>query len=534
MNLKSLIVDDEIHIVKNLQAVLPWKEMGYMTVETAVNGQEALDIVTQHGEVDLILCDIKMPVMDGLTFINQLRGQNDTCEIILLTGFQEFSYAQKAIEYRVREYILKPIDYLKLEDTIYRLTKQIKHQKQSKMTQKKMDSIADLAYEKVFYDVIMNYSSAQTYTLNLNEDKNELQSKQFYLILIHIEEYFKKSMEWSQNEKKLWNFAVKNVLHEKLVYFVDRSTVLQTRDGEWCVILERDSNTFHKNNINEMMEHLEETVLKYLKFKINTVHWEKPITMTLLSDTYQKLQAIIVLSSNKAYAPKEASANSTSHFSMWNVVKELITGLKQSDRNKVEAGLDHLIKEINRITEHSYQTAQQVLHFMILHFIREMNELGIIDAEEEQRFWNMLKHSSSVNDLLQAINDLVYFCLDKISSKKSSDVLMISAGDYIQHHISSDLSIDELSDYLKISPSYFSLLFKQHFHMTFVEYVTKQRLDLAKSLLIMTENSITKIGKMIGYAERRYFTKVFQKYEGLSPSEYRLKFSEVKDGLNSR
>ncbi|MFS1512169.1 response regulator transcription factor [Chengkuizengella sp. SCS-71B] len=530
MKFKSLIVDDEIHIVKNLQKVLPWQEMGFISVETAVNGQEAIDIMTSDGGIDLILCDIKMPVMDGLTFIKKLREVNKECEILLLTGFQEFQYAQKAIEYRVSEYILKPIDYLKLEDTIHRLTKHIKHRKQSIVTQQKFDSISDLAYEKVFYDMVMNYSSSQMYTLGLNEDTNLIQSKHYQFCLIHIEDYFKKSMDWSKKEKTLWNFAVRNVLHETLVEFIDRPIVLQTRDGEWSVIYECDLKTYQEIDTNHYMKHLEEMVQKYLKFKINTVVWDKAVTMSLLSDTYQKLQSVLVFRSNKLYVKQESQSDSTSQFSMWYVAKELITGLKQSDSHKVELGLEHLIEEINNITQHSYQTAQQVLHFMILHLIREMKELDIIRSEDEQKYWKMLKHSISINDLLQAINELVYFCLDKICNKKSSDVLMISAGDYIQHHISSDLSIDELSNYLKISPSYFSLLFKQHFQMTFIEYVTKQRLDLAKSLLIMTDHSITKIGKMIGYAERRYFTKVFQKNEGLSPSEYRLKFRD--EGVN--
>ncbi|NDI34186.1 response regulator transcription factor [Chengkuizengella sediminis] len=527
MKLKALIIDDEIHIVKNLQVVLPWKEMGYNTVKTAVNGQEAIDIENKHGKLDLILCDIKMPVMDGLTFIKHLREQNKDCEVILLTGFQEFQYAQKAIQYRVREYILKPIDYIKLEDTIYRITKNIKHRKQQNMTQQKFDNITDLAYEKVFYDVIMNYSS---HSLSFNEEINVLQSKQFNFFLIDIEDYFKKSMEWSQNEKKLWNFAVKNVLHETLIEFVEKPIVLQTRDGEWCVILERDSEKlFQREEMLELTEDLQNMVNKYLKLKINMVVWDKTVSMRSLSETYKKLQSVLVLKSNKHYSDKENQFDSVSDFSLWNTLKELITGLKQSDRGKVDVSLKQIVKEIKVITENSYQTAQQVLHFMFLHLIREMNELEIITSQEEQKYWVMLQHSSSVNDLLKAMNELNTFCLDKICSKKSSDVMMISAGDYIQHHISSDLSIDELSDYLKISPSYFSLLFKQHFQMTFVEYVTKQRLDLAKSLLIMTDNSITKIGKMIGYSERRYFTKVFQKNEGISPSEYRTMFNKITE-----
>ncbi len=78
-----------------------------------------------------------------------------------------------------------------------------------------------------------------------------------------------------------------------------------------------------------------------------------------------------------------------------------------------------------------------------------------------------------------------------------------------------------LADYLGISGSYFSLLFKQHVGETFVEYVTKQRMEIAKSLLALSDKSVTQIGQMVGYAERRYFTRVFSKYTCMLPSEFR-------------
>jgi two-component system response regulator YesN len=81
--------------------------------------------------------------------------------------------------------------------------------------------------------------------------------------------------------------------------------------------------------------------------------------------------------------------------------------------------------------------------------------------------------------------------------------------------------VEEVADHLGISNSYFSLLFKAHFGETFVEYVTKQRMEQAKSMLRASDKSITKICALVGYTHRRYFTKVFQKYTGMTPSEYR-------------
>lgn len=150
-----------------------------------------------------------------------------------------------------------------------------------------------------------------------------------------------------------------------------------------------------------------------------------------------------------------------------------------------------------------------------------MRELELVSSQEEEAIWNRLQHSVSVKDLNNVITQLINHTKEHAMNKKSSELLMISAKDYIHRNLSSDIGIDEISDYLGISCSYFSLLFKTHFGETFVEYVTKQRIKLAKSMLRMTDKSITHIGATVGYSERRYFSKVFQKYTGITPSEFR-------------
>lgn len=100
MKLKALLVDDEIHILTNLSKVLPWEEMGFEVVLLAKNGKEALEIASKH-RPDLILSDIRMPVMDGIQLLQELREREIPCEILLLTGYQEFEYARTAIRYGV-------------------------------------------------------------------------------------------------------------------------------------------------------------------------------------------------------------------------------------------------------------------------------------------------------------------------------------------------------------------------------------------------------------------------------------------------
>lgn len=115
--LKVLLVDDEAPILNNLNRVLPWQEMGMEVVGMARSGMDALRIAEEK-QPDLVLCDIRMPVMDGLTFIGKLREMGLDSEVLLLTGYQEFDYAREAIRLGVKEYICKPIHYEELGNKV--------------------------------------------------------------------------------------------------------------------------------------------------------------------------------------------------------------------------------------------------------------------------------------------------------------------------------------------------------------------------------------------------------------------------------
>ncbi|MDG0793103.1 response regulator [Cohnella ginsengisoli] len=155
MRLKALLVDDEINILKNLQAVIPWEELRVDVAGTAKNGEAALALAREHSP-ELILCDIRMPVMDGIQFLEELREMGSDAEVIMMTGYQDFSYVRSVIRYEVKDYILKPLDYDELGQTISRLADGIRERKAEQQSiQREWHQVFHLAYEKVLYDVLM-------------------------------------------------------------------------------------------------------------------------------------------------------------------------------------------------------------------------------------------------------------------------------------------------------------------------------------------------------------------------------------------
>lgn len=541
MKLKAILADDEPNILRNLQAVIPWTELEIEIVGTAKNGIEALELASLHGP-DLVMSDIRMPLMDGITFVQKLREINEACKVLMVTGYQDFEYARSLMRVGVSDYILKPINYEELENCIRKLAYEIRENKVTKQQeQQKWGKMKNLAYEKILQDVLMNYTEISTHTL-LPIDNMDLETMKYSFMMIDVDEYSQKSLPWSEKERKLWNFAVRNVMQDSLADYKAEYAVLQMREGEWCLLIQWDTGGVEDNgtqnvethmpsNLHEVAIKLQKDVRESVKLGISVGFYPSAVGLRLLSDTYRKLQRFMQLNLDKQESVllyRESKEPTDANSSLWYLVEEIVTGLKQLNRTKTEDALNRLKVLLEGLPNSSFARAYQMLHFLILHVLRELREMNSLDIQEEEQVWHQLDKSESIPHLLQVMVQLAAIGLEGTNKKKNSELLMTAAKEYIRTHYSNDFGIEDIASSLGISSSYFSLLFKQHFGETFVEYVTKHRMELAKSMLLHSDKNITDIGRSVGYMERRYFTKVFQKFTGEIPSEYREKRMEPK------
>jgi two-component system, response regulator YesN len=525
MKLKALLVDDEINILKNLQAVVPWSSLNIDLVGTARNGQKALELARDL-RPQLILCDIRMPVMDGIDFLGALREFDTEAEVIMMTGYQDFNYVRSVIRYEVKDYILKPIDYEELAITIKRLADGIRERMvEQHSMQQEWKQVFHLAYEKVLYDRLVGLGGSSTKTfLKFNEMGGEQLS--FAMMLVDVVDYSKRERRWEDKERKLWNFAIHNILQENLVSFGVSHSVLQVRNGEWCVLIERmPPDLFDREQCLIWAEKLRYAVESYLKLSIRVAIHPAEVVFEHLATTYKSLQRSLNLSpaivGTGVIVSEKVRANADTSQQLWDRIEEMVTGLKRCDRRRTEKALKALNDSFRLLPETSFERVAPIVHYLCIHLLREMRAMEVMTRDEEIAIWQQIDQHHGIKETLSVINHLVDQSIDSVMKKKTSDVLMLSAKDYIERNLSTELSIDVLADYLGISGSYFSLLFKQHFGETFVEYVTKQRMEMAKSLLALSNKSVTQVGQMVGYVERRYFTRVFNKYTGMLPSEFR-------------
>lgn len=532
MNGKVLLVDDEPHITRNLEKVIPWEMLGLTVAGVARNGLEALERLESE-PIDLVLCDIRMPLMDGLELVRIIREKDLGCDIIMLSGYQDFSYTRSAIQYGVKDYMLKPIPYDELTGVIARIMSARRSRiKQENEEKQKLGKIFDLVSEKLLYDILMDYADPGAGGWLYEGDERRLLERRYVLIVLDMDIGSEKAKDWrgwEDKERKLWNFAVCNVLRDQLRETGLRHAVIQMRDGEWCVLIAcEETDNCSLDQTQQWAIALLSALRTHVKLAFYAAVYRDVLSIEKLSSAYKQIQLCMMLSPNTQevmIVSSDRTGLSQANQAIFDISGQMAAAIKRGDAPGIERELGSLSTQLQNMSEQSRGRIMPMLHYFMLNMVRELKEMGALSKENEDRLWHKLDHRFAVKDLLAVIRQVTAALGERsLDKKKQSERLMGEVRLFLERNLYRDLSVEEAATHVGLSPSYFSLLFKQTFGVTFIEYVTRQRMEKAKQLLSETQTSITQIAKEVGYAERRYFTKVFIKYTGDNPSDFRSKF----------
>lgn len=536
MNLTAMLVDDELPILENLNYILPWEEMGIEITGTARSGVEALGKVTES-HPDILLCDIRMPSMDGLELIRLLREQGETCEIILLTGYQQFEYARTAIKYNVHEYICKPIDYLNLEHKLRELAGQIQKRRLENESQRyRSQEMESWIRHKQLIDLLRGEAPLKVaYPASVPEFITT--ATPYTLLLVDAVGYFRHSIGWSELQHQRWHETISSRLREVAERIEGDCQILSTRKGEWCILLEASGEWKRRSEelAHQLCLELNAILSLDSSVKVRVVQDDVPVNLeSQILERYRQCQKILMSHSESEDKVLKASCPETTlsydhtaskGANSW-ITREDLEFVTRWIRQGNKQGLRDVLERLKQQMGNSGQSFNRIdetnLRFMLVHMLRELREVQALAEEHEVNFWNALQGAVSMRELLELAEVVTHAYQGKQTQPRPSvSELILSACEYMDARLQQDLGIDEVSDWLGISPGYFCQLFKTQMGVTFVEYMTQKRMESAALLLSTTEWSITAIGEATGFKERRYFSKVFHKHFHMKPSEYR-------------
>lgn len=532
---KLLIVDDEIIICNGLKS-FPWEKLGYQVVGTASDGKEAL-VIFGKSHVDVVISDIKMPIMDGLELSRIISCDYPECKIILLTGHKDFEYAKSAIHFGIYEYIIKPVDIDELEQLMLALKTHLDNEYANSQVlagyEKKLRGSLPYAIKYFLKELvegkISNYEEIDE-KLNLLE----ISINKFYYACINIQicnEHTTGSSDTSLDTVHCFELISEYLIMTGFNYMFIKG------ESELIVILNFDLednistyeyltnyiNTFHDNIGNETC-----------KFCIGVGNIYNNVLM--LPSSY--LQASLALKrrffDNKTfiyYSWKEKSALPTGITEYpFDIEKRILNAILIGDRNLCESSLkafnDNYSVYLNQMDSDQVKNN----YFRLLNTLSiELNKLSI-------SLCGILKINSSISDFINSKNTLkslqdsiikaIYAATDSIIEnsnkiKTSSYSVISQAIKYIEEHYNEKITLNAIASIVHFNPSYFSIQFKKETTKNFIDYLRSYRIEQAKEFLKSNELKIYEISSMVGYQDPKYFIETFKCLCGVTPLEYK-------------
>lgn len=505
--LKVLIVDDEKVIRDGIKKVIEWENYGFEICGEAVNGRDGLDKVALLNP-DLILVDIKMPGINGLEMIRVLRERGNECRVILLTGYTDFKYAKYAIELRVDEYLIKPIDEEELEKELVKVKNIIDGLKKNSQ----YVEAAELSAENVIGKLILeDVSSDQLYKYN-NIYSLALPWKSYQVILLSVDTV-------TGSEKK-----VRRQIKELVKEFISYNNYGYTGDVEGHIGILIKNTIFNKKNTLPLG--LLNSKLKRIMGIDTMIYIGRPVAhfndlIISYKNALELLDKRFIYVSENIICYDRVTLDTDTSIDMDVMVDKLYTAVSLCKTENINDILDefkrYIIKKENSEIE---------IKTNYINLITEL--INKLAASSEEMVKSITSGRNIIEDIfsksnLQDLNDYIKHILNGMCKEietKDYDIIMKRIVNYIEenHHKNLKLSlISEVSGYNSI---YLGKKFKQYTGMSFNVYLDYLRISKAKRLL-KAGSKVYDVAEAIGYCDKNYFYSKFKKYVGISPNEYK-------------
>lgn len=519
---KVILIEDEIVTREGIRDNVNWNAHGFQFSGDAPDGEIALSLL-ESTRPDLIITDIKMPFMDGLQLCRIVRERMPETKIIILSGHDEFEYAHKAINLGVKEYILKPVTVEKLQEILDKIAKQLDKEQTEKekliKLQNQVNETKAILKERFLLKVVIG---AVTSTEAVEESQSlelNLVAK-YYLVALLRFELEDRSESFDLDEYQDIQQKVANLIS------TNPDAFLLKKDWQELVLL-------MKGNTVEFLEEERDLIIDQIKQKVDGSRYQ----LTIGKGSPKDRIAFIYKSFIEAYEDTEneneetgSTANNTEErLKLLKIDKSAVDNfLRCGVKEDVEYFYDQFIQELGEEALKSNLIKNYIFMDIIIATAKFINELGEdinMVVEDFNSIEKILMNIKTGEQLKQRAIKILHSALvfrDSLTNDQYKGMISQVKNYIITHFMDPELSLNEVANHVNLSPSHFSVIFSQENKQTFKEYLTEIRILRAKELLRTTSQGANEISIQIGYNDPHYFSYVFKKNTGLSPTEFRL------------
>ncbi|MCD8197476.1 MAG: response regulator [Lachnospiraceae bacterium] len=531
---KAILCDDNELVAQGLGETLPWEELRIDFRGYCLDGLEARKLLEKESP-DILITDIQMPFLDGLELTRIAKTRNPDTVVIIISGYNDFDFAQEALKLGVTDYLLKPIDPAEMEALLRKVVKGCE-QRAAERAQSLLDE-QTRRHEQIrtlIYDGPVAFENVCG-----REEKNRLRQFACMVGVMSIDNYEQLNLRMTEKEQQ----KINQVFLEMLKKYIPRFQVYERRPGT-AVGYFLDSSPAQ---LKKMRESIMVTLRKAFGtlFPSNTVTFAgSSVRKSALELQKAHEEAMLALQERFVYPPgsnifydyvKTTGEVSAEELDNAALVSKLVALICQRDRSAVHATVAELQENLLKMGgAKSYIFMKIFTSGLFVSLFQDLGHYGIESADIDMEVSEEYQRITETQSLEKAM-ELLLHCAEKVmdaienNAKNSNSKSIVAARNYIEeHYMDPGLTMDEVAREVHMSSSYFSVVFKRETGMPFTDYLIRHRIRKSQELMKYTDLRIYEISSKVGYDTAAYYSTAFKKETGLSPSEYKKKILGVE------
>ena len=536
--IKVFIVEDEIIIRESIHHMIPWEDYGFEYAGEAADGEMALPMIREL-KPDLVITDIKMPFMDGLALSEIIKEELPDTKIIIISGYDDFEYARRAISLGVEQYLLKPVRKVDFIEVLEKIQKKFAAESEQRVSMETFQTEVQ-EYEKHsrrdFFEMLISGNSDSDELLKRAKQLEiDLRADSYNLIFFEAQ---------AKESEKLFNREYSErvaELHEKMLALFTgvRDYILFRNQGFSYVVVVKGSENHIAKKTQNRIQKLADICSAYE----DSVTWaiccgktvQKPdeiylsyrVGMQLFAYRYMGCHGI--LGSQESFEDDSVRDMEESSFRQLDggavdpsIIKNFLCTAQIEETENFVENYVHMLGETAFISTMFRQYILLNIHFSVASFAKLLG----YDKERLEIPFDKMRNASalSAEEVKEVICEILKqgIVLREENAKGKYQGIISKAIQYMEKNYADEkLTLNQIARVTNVSPNHFSALFSQEVGQTFIEYLTALRMAKAKELLKCTDKRSGEIAFEVGYNDSHYFSFLFKKTQGMTPSEYR-------------
>lgn len=523
---KIVLVDDEKIIRDSLMDNFNRDKSGVFEAYEASDGEDALEIIKQV-RPDIVITDIRMPVIDGLQLSTMIKEQFKDVVIIVLSGFNEFSLVKNALSIGVFDYLLKPIKEDELDAVIKRaveVVERIRHQRIQDRNIRQKITEGNLAIKENFLNNLIknNYPVTDPIYLRLHTLNLNISFRNFFTVVFSVNE---QSLKCFIDDVVLLNFSINNIIDECCKESIRNYELFTTTENNFVLI--SDDLKYNSQVMIQLINKIRNCIKKFLNVDLTIGISKNYDGVYCLKSSYdESIEKVNI----KLYLGKDdISIGNDIEIKIPNIIfgqkeKLFINNVYMCEHEKAYEIIEEVYSQVDKM-----QLSLKQLKFFNIHVINCIVDIArnidydINSIEEGKSIYEKIDELKSIDAFKCFIKNITNTLIEVINKRKccKKKKTIDSILKFIDEHYSEDLTLHTISEKFFIDYTNLSKMFKEDVGKLFSKYLIDLRIRRAKELLISSAKKIYEISEEVGYTDVRYFTKLFKEFEGITPMEFR-------------